>query len=75
MDSSVSIRTIYIEKDIATFNAGGGIVSDSVAHTEYAETILKAKKILQLFSDKKDILNDDKLDLDTYLEKFKGKVL
>lgn len=45
IDFSVSIRTTVIEKGIAWFNVGGGIVSDSNPLSEYEEVMLKAQPL------------------------------
>jgi isochorismate synthase EntC len=45
MDFNVSIRTTVIEKGIALFNVGGGIVSDSNPLSEYEEVMLKAQPL------------------------------
>ena len=47
MDFNVAIRTMMIHEDVAIFNVGGGIVSDSEAESEYAELMLKAHPVLQ----------------------------
>jgi para-aminobenzoate synthetase component 1 len=47
MDFNVSIRTMTIEDDVATFNVGGGIVYDSRAEKEYEEMMLKARPLLE----------------------------
>ncbi len=41
MDLCIAIRTIVIYKDIIYFQAGGGVVADSVPELEYKETINK----------------------------------
>ncbi len=46
LDMSVAIRTMVVRDGKATFNVGGGIVIDSDAETEYAESLLKAKALL-----------------------------
>ena len=46
IDLSVAIRTMVIRDGKAVFNVGGGIVIDSVAETEYEESLLKAKALL-----------------------------
>jgi anthranilate/para-aminobenzoate synthase component I len=46
MDFSVAIRTLSFRGDIASFNAGGGIVYDSGAPAEYQEMLLKAQPLL-----------------------------
>ncbi len=43
---SVAIRTMTIRDGEAIFNVGGGIVIDSVPEAEYAESLLKAKALL-----------------------------
>jgi para-aminobenzoate synthetase component I len=42
MDTSIVIRTFVIKKAQLTFHVGGGIVSDSIPHEEYIETLVKA---------------------------------
>lgn len=46
MDLSVAIRTMTIRGKSAVFNVGGGIVIDSDAESEYAESLVKAKALL-----------------------------
>lgn len=45
IDVSVAIRTMVIRDDVATFNVGGGIVIDSDPHSEFAESLTKAKAL------------------------------
>ena len=45
-EMSVAIRTIVFKDDVAVFNVGGGVVSDSDPEAEYAESLLKAQAIL-----------------------------
>ncbi len=45
-DISVAIRTMVIKDRRAIFNVGGGIVIDSDPEDEYAETLTKAKVLL-----------------------------
>jgi len=45
MEWSVSIRTATIRGNRATFHAGGGIVADSIASSEYEEMQLKARTL------------------------------
>ncbi len=47
LDLSVAIRTMVIRGQTATFNVGGGIVIDSDPEAEYAETLTKAKALLE----------------------------
>ena len=49
---SVAIRTMVIHQQTAVFNVGGGIVIDSDPETEYEETLLKAKALLNAFGGK-----------------------
>jgi len=51
-DLSVAIRTMVIHQQTAVFNVGGGIVIDSDPETEYEETLLKAKALLNAFGGK-----------------------
>ncbi len=45
LDTCIAIRTLQIHKGIATVQAGAGIVADSVAESEYFETIHKASAL------------------------------
>lgn len=47
MDTCISIRTLVLENGVATIQAGAGIVADSVAASEFEETINKAKGLLR----------------------------
>ncbi len=47
MDSAITIRTFAIKGRTATFQAGGGIVADSDPAAEYAETLDKARALIQ----------------------------
>ncbi|MPN34176.1 Aminodeoxychorismate synthase component 1 [bioreactor metagenome] len=46
-DLNIVIRTIVMKKGKAFFQVGGGIVADSIANQEYAETLTKAKALIQ----------------------------
>lgn len=46
LDLSVAIRTMRIRNNNAVFNVGGGIVIDSDPLSEYEESLLKAKALL-----------------------------
>jgi anthranilate synthase component 1 len=46
MDTAIAIRTIVLKDGVAYVQAGGGIVADSVAPTEYRETLNKAQASL-----------------------------
>jgi para-aminobenzoate synthetase component 1 len=46
LDLSVAIRTMVIRDGVAKFNVGGGIVIDSDPETEYKESLLKARALL-----------------------------
>lgn len=46
LDLSVAIRTMVVRNGEAVFNVGGGIVIDSDPEKEYAESLLKAKALL-----------------------------
>ena len=53
MDTNIAIRTAVICKNVLSFYAGGGIVTDSDASKEYAETLDKASSfttIIKLFT-------------------------
>ncbi|HZM89254.1 MAG TPA: anthranilate synthase component I [Blastocatellia bacterium] len=47
LDSCIAIRTILTKDGIAYFQAGAGIVADSVPESEYVETVNKARAMLQ----------------------------
>jgi len=47
LDSCIAIRTIVTKGGQAYFQAGAGIVADSVPETEYVETVNKARAMLQ----------------------------
>ncbi len=47
MDSAICIRTLAIRGGVASVQAGGGIVYDSVPEREYQETINKASAVLR----------------------------
>lgn len=48
MDSNIAIRTLLHKDGKLSFSAGGGIVADSDAEAEYAETFQKVAVILQM---------------------------
>ncbi|MEQ8266368.1 MAG: aminodeoxychorismate synthase component I [Parvibaculum sp.] len=50
MDTSIAIRTIVVKGTRATFQAGGGIVADSVPAAEYEETLAKARDMRRALS-------------------------
>ena len=47
MDTCIALRTIVLQGNQAYVQAGAGIVADSVASSEYQETLNKAKGLLQ----------------------------
>ncbi|MDQ2747220.1 MAG: aminodeoxychorismate synthase component I [Acidobacteriota bacterium] len=51
-DLSVAIRTMVINNQEAAFNVGGGITIDSDAADEYAETLVKARALLDAINGK-----------------------
>jgi para-aminobenzoate synthetase component 1 len=50
MDLNILIRTILKKEDKVYFGVGGGIVADSQPENEYAETLVKAKAMMQALS-------------------------
>ena len=50
MDTSIVIRTFVIHDNTIHFHAGGGITADSNPAQEYAETLTKAKALLDTLS-------------------------
>ncbi len=51
LDLNILIRTMIRDADAITLRAGGGIVADSEARAELAETRAKAKGLLKVFTD------------------------
>ena len=49
MDTNIAIRTLSYKNGYVHLNAGGGIVADSDAESEYQETIVKARRIFESF--------------------------
>lgn len=47
LDSCIAIRTIVLENDQASVQAGAGIVADSIAEREFEETVHKAHALLR----------------------------
>jgi anthranilate synthase component I len=47
LDSCIAIRTIVVKDNVAYFQAGGGVVYDSVPESEYQETLDKMSAPLQ----------------------------
>jgi len=47
MDQAIAIRTIVFSGDEYSFQAGGGIVADSVAEKEYQEVLVKSEALRQ----------------------------
>lgn len=47
MDTAICIRTLALKDGVATVQAGGGIVADSVPAREYEESIHKASAVLR----------------------------
>lgn len=47
LDTCIAIRTIRLENDYASIQAGAGIVADSVPEKEYEETINKARALVK----------------------------
>jgi len=46
LDSCIAIRTLVMKDGVASVQAGGGIVADSVPEREYQETLNKARALL-----------------------------
>jgi anthranilate synthase component 1 len=47
LDSCIAIRTIVMKENVASIQAGAGIVADSVPVLEYEETINKARALVR----------------------------
>jgi para-aminobenzoate synthetase component 1 len=50
MDSNIVIRTYCIQGQDLTFQVGGGIVADSDPHSEYEESLAKAKALIEVLA-------------------------
>lgn len=58
MDTSITIRTFCIKKNMVTFQVGGAVVADSDPTEEYQETLTKALSLLKaLTGDAHDYFN------------------
>lgn len=53
MDTNITIRTLCFKNGRAVLQAGGGIVADSDPQKEYDETLVKARALFDVFTDKK----------------------
>ncbi|MFN8532168.1 MAG: anthranilate synthase component I [Dehalococcoidia bacterium] len=47
LDTAITIRTMVMKDGLATVQAGGGIVADSVPETEFQESLNKASAVLR----------------------------
>ncbi len=47
LDSCIAIRTLFMQGDKGYIQAGGGVVADSVAQTEFDETVNKSKAVVR----------------------------
>jgi anthranilate synthase component 1 len=47
LDTAITIRTIYLKDGLASVQAGGGVVADSVPELEWEETQNKARALLR----------------------------
>ena len=54
MDMAICIRTIVMKGGVATVQAGGGLVYDSVPESEYEESLAKAHGMLRALDDAED---------------------
>lgn len=50
MDTAVTIRTYFVNQNQIFFSAGGAVVLDSCAQSEYQESLQKAKALLEVLS-------------------------
>ena len=46
MDTCITIRTTAMKDGVASIQAGGGVVYDSIPESEYQETLIKARAML-----------------------------
>lgn len=54
LDTAITIRTIVMKDGLATVQAGGGIVADSVPETEFQESLNKARALLRAIEEADD---------------------
>jgi anthranilate synthase component 1 len=47
LDSCIAIRTLVVKDGVAYVQVGAGLVADSVAATEFAETLNKSKALFR----------------------------
>lgn len=47
LDSCIAIRTLFMHGDTGYIQSGGGVVADSVAQTEFEETVNKSKAVVR----------------------------
>ncbi|MBF0540100.1 MAG: anthranilate synthase component I [Nitrospirae bacterium] len=47
MDTCITIRTLFVKDDQIYFQAGAGIVADSIAENEFEETLNKARAVMR----------------------------
>ncbi len=47
LDSCIAIRTLFMQGKTGYIQAGGGVVADSVAQTEFDETVNKSKAVVR----------------------------
>ena len=50
LDSSILIRSLFVQNQVITWSAGGAIVADSDPHQEYQETLLKAQRLIEVLT-------------------------
>jgi anthranilate synthase component 1 len=55
LDTAITIRTIYLKDGIASVQAGGGVVADSVPALEWQETQNKARALLRAIEVAEDV--------------------
>ena len=58
MDMAICIRTVVMKDGLATVQAGGGLVYDSVPRSEYEESLSKARGMLQALDAGEDLTNE-----------------
>ena len=58
MDMAICIRTVVMKDGLATVQAGGGLVYDSVPKSEYEESLAKARGMLAALDAGEDLTND-----------------
>jgi len=59
MDTCIALRTMVVRDGVASLQAGGGVVADSVPETEYAESMHKMRALVRAIERAEQIENNE----------------